>query len=182
MPLEDVAAAGPPRNKIPRGPGERLHASGPCGAPCLPFRANRRGTGARLLLLLRPRGTPRDAQRAPAFVFESAPEARAFGEWMAEHFGEIKRAAETTPHRAPAWDRAVLRPAGSCSRGLTTRPATRQARTSRARPPPRSALGSPRTTRGSSTSTWSRTLATDKKWERLAQRELIQPNPLSLHA
>jgi len=35
-------------------------------------------------------------QRAPAFVFESAREARAFGEWLADHFAEIKRAAEAT--------------------------------------------------------------------------------------
>jgi hydroxymethylglutaryl-CoA reductase (NADPH) len=35
-------------------------------------------------------------QRAPAFVFESAREARAFGEWLTEHFVEIKEAAEST--------------------------------------------------------------------------------------
>jgi hydroxymethylglutaryl-CoA reductase (NADPH) len=35
-------------------------------------------------------------QRAPAFVFESARESRAFGEWLKEHFAEIKEAAETT--------------------------------------------------------------------------------------
>jgi hydroxymethylglutaryl-CoA reductase (NADPH) len=35
-------------------------------------------------------------QRAPAFVFESAREARAFGTWLTEHFAEIKQAAETT--------------------------------------------------------------------------------------
>ncbi len=35
-------------------------------------------------------------QRAPAFVFESAREVRAFGEWLSEHFAEIKEAAETT--------------------------------------------------------------------------------------
>ena len=35
-------------------------------------------------------------QRAPAFVFEDAREARAFGEWLTEHFAEIKQAAETT--------------------------------------------------------------------------------------
>ncbi|HEX8085169.1 MAG TPA: hydroxymethylglutaryl-CoA reductase [Solirubrobacteraceae bacterium] len=35
-------------------------------------------------------------QRAPAFVFESAREARAFGLWLDEHFAEIKEAAETT--------------------------------------------------------------------------------------
>jgi hydroxymethylglutaryl-CoA reductase (NADPH) len=35
-------------------------------------------------------------QRAPAFLFDSAREARAFGEWLSQHFDEIKRAAEAT--------------------------------------------------------------------------------------
>jgi hydroxymethylglutaryl-CoA reductase (NADPH) len=35
-------------------------------------------------------------QRAPAFLFPSAREARAFGEWLAERFDDIKAAAETT--------------------------------------------------------------------------------------
>jgi len=35
-------------------------------------------------------------QRAPSFIFPSAREARAFGVWLTEHFGEIKAAAETT--------------------------------------------------------------------------------------
>jgi hydroxymethylglutaryl-CoA reductase (NADPH) len=35
-------------------------------------------------------------QRAPAFGFESAREARAFGEWVTENFDTIKRTAETT--------------------------------------------------------------------------------------
>ena len=35
-------------------------------------------------------------QRAPAFLFESAREARAFGEWLGEHFDEIREAAEAT--------------------------------------------------------------------------------------
>jgi hydroxymethylglutaryl-CoA reductase (NADPH) len=35
-------------------------------------------------------------QRAPAFVFESARQARAFGEWLTEHFTEIRQAAEST--------------------------------------------------------------------------------------
>src|SRR5215210_8323874 len=33
-------------------------------------------------------------QRAPAFVFPSAREARAFGEWLVERFDDIKEAAE----------------------------------------------------------------------------------------
>jgi hydroxymethylglutaryl-CoA reductase (NADPH) len=35
-------------------------------------------------------------QRAPSFIFPSAREARAFGEWLREHFDEVKAAAETT--------------------------------------------------------------------------------------
>jgi hydroxymethylglutaryl-CoA reductase (NADPH) len=35
-------------------------------------------------------------QRAPAFLFESAREARGFGEWLDEHFDDIKAAAEQT--------------------------------------------------------------------------------------
>src|SRR5215213_6323603 len=35
-------------------------------------------------------------QRAPAFVFASAREARAFGDWLRENFESIKQAAETT--------------------------------------------------------------------------------------
>ncbi len=37
-------------------------------------------------------------QRAPAFQFESARQARAFGAWLTEHFAEIKQAAESTTH------------------------------------------------------------------------------------
>jgi hydroxymethylglutaryl-CoA reductase (NADPH) len=35
-------------------------------------------------------------QRAPSFVFESAREARDFGEWLKDHFPEIKEAGETS--------------------------------------------------------------------------------------
>jgi len=35
-------------------------------------------------------------QRAPAFLFASAREARAFRDWLDEHFDEIKAAAEST--------------------------------------------------------------------------------------
>jgi hydroxymethylglutaryl-CoA reductase (NADPH) len=35
-------------------------------------------------------------QRAPAFVFPSARQARAFGKWLEEHFDEIRVAAEAT--------------------------------------------------------------------------------------
>jgi hydroxymethylglutaryl-CoA reductase (NADPH) len=35
-------------------------------------------------------------QRAPAFIFESAREARAFGEWLNERFEDVREAAEAT--------------------------------------------------------------------------------------
>jgi hydroxymethylglutaryl-CoA reductase (NADPH) len=35
-------------------------------------------------------------QRAPAFLFENARQARDFGEWLRENFDDIKKAAETT--------------------------------------------------------------------------------------
>jgi hydroxymethylglutaryl-CoA reductase (NADPH) len=35
-------------------------------------------------------------QRAPAFVFPSAREARAFGEWLDQHFDEVRQVAEAT--------------------------------------------------------------------------------------
>jgi hydroxymethylglutaryl-CoA reductase (NADPH) len=35
-------------------------------------------------------------QRAPAFLFENARDARAFAGWLSEHFDEIKQAAEAT--------------------------------------------------------------------------------------
>ena len=35
-------------------------------------------------------------QRAPAFLFESAREARAFSDWLSGHFDEVKAAAEAT--------------------------------------------------------------------------------------
>ena len=35
-------------------------------------------------------------QRAPAFIFPTAREARAFGEWLQDHFQEIRAAAEST--------------------------------------------------------------------------------------
>ena len=35
-------------------------------------------------------------QRAPCFLFDSAREARAFGDWLVENFDEIKTVAETT--------------------------------------------------------------------------------------
>ena len=49
-------------------------------------------------------------QRAPAFVFESAREARAFGEWLTEHFARDQAGGrEHHPYRPAARHRAVLR-------------------------------------------------------------------------
>ncbi|HEY7235066.1 MAG TPA: hydroxymethylglutaryl-CoA reductase [Gemmatimonadaceae bacterium] len=39
-------------------------------------------------------------QRAPVFVFRSAREARAFRDWVVEHFDDIRRVAEATSHVA----------------------------------------------------------------------------------
>jgi hydroxymethylglutaryl-CoA reductase (NADPH) len=63
-------------------------------------------------------------QRAPAFVFDSAREARAFGNWLQEHFEEIKRAAESTTRSGQLRDIEQTRRAGSCSPDSTTPPAT----------------------------------------------------------
>ena len=35
-------------------------------------------------------------QRSPAFIFDDARAARVFGDWVREHFDEIKAVAETT--------------------------------------------------------------------------------------
>jgi hydroxymethylglutaryl-CoA reductase (NADPH) len=57
-------------------------------------------------------------QRAPAFLFEHALEAREFGRWVDEHLEDIRKAAEATTgsgkadlHR-PAPDRQPALPAG----------------------------------------------------------------------
>ena len=48
-------------------------------------------------------------QRAPAFVFESAREARAFGEWLSENFDDDQgRRRDHDAHRQAARHRAVL--------------------------------------------------------------------------
>src|SRR3954451_15905427 len=56
-------------------------------------------------------------QRAPAFIFPSAREARAFGEWLDEHFEEIKAAAESTTKSGKLQDIAQF----SASRIVFTR-------------------------------------------------------------
>ena len=69
-------------------------------------------------------------QRAPAFLFESAREARAFGEWLDEHFDEIREVGRVDHEVGQAaGHRAVLRRAASSTRASTTRPATPRART-----------------------------------------------------
>ena len=73
-------------------------------------------------------------QRAPAFLFESAREARDFGEWLDEHFDDDPR-GRRGDHQARASCRtsSSTRPAASSTRASTTRPATPRARTSPAR-------------------------------------------------
>ena len=103
-------------------------------------------------------------QRAPAFLFASAREARDFGDWLDEHFDEIK--AGRRGHDAlgqAAGDRAVLRRAGSSTRASTTRPATPRARTSPARRRRRRATGSSPTTPTIEQYFLESNFATDKK-------------------
>ena len=51
-------------------------------------------------------------QRAPAFLFASAREARAFGEWLDEHFDEIKAGRRGDhAHRASCRTSSSTRPA-----------------------------------------------------------------------
>ena len=97
-------------------------------------------------------------QRAPAFVFESAREARAFGA-VARPRTSARSAGSPRAPRGPGAcaGSSSTPPAGSCSRALTTAPATRRARTSPEGPPRPPARGSWPTTRASPTSTWSRT-------------------------
>ncbi len=69
-------------------------------------------------------------QRAPAFLFDSARESRAFGDWLRERFDDIKKAAETTTRtRGSCRTSSSTRRAGSSTRASTTRPATPPART-----------------------------------------------------
>src|SRR5215210_3958885 len=68
-------------------------------------------------------------QRAPAFLFPSAREARAFGEWLKDHFDGVKDAAETTTRAGSSSTSTSTRRAASSSRGSTTRPVTPPART-----------------------------------------------------
>ena len=69
-------------------------------------------------------------QRAPAFLFDSAREARDFRGWLDEHFDEIKRrgGGDDALGQAAATSSST-RPAGCSSRASTTRPATPRGRT-----------------------------------------------------
>ena len=101
-------------------------------------------------------------QRAPAFGFDSAREARAFGQWVN---GELRRhqarGRGDHPDRASCTTSSSSRPAGTCSSGSTSPPGTPPGRTWRAGPPSGRATGSARTTPGYGTSasspTWPRT-------------------------
>ena len=97
-------------------------------------------------------------QRAPAFGFDSAREARAFG---AVGDGELRRDQARGrghhPHRAGCATSSSSRPAGTCSCGSTSPPATPPGRTWRAGRPGRPAPGSGASTRASGTSAWSPT-------------------------
>ena len=96
-------------------------------------------------------------QRAPAFGFDSAREARAFGEWVRANFETIKREAEATTRRPGCTTSSSSRPAGTCSCGSTSPPGTPPGRTWRAGPPGGPAPGSGPTTRACGTSAWSPT-------------------------
>jgi hydroxymethylglutaryl-CoA reductase (NADPH) len=78
------------------------HAQGECYVPLATAEGTLVASYNRGMKLLREAGGVKatvmdDAmQRAPAFVFDSAREARAFGEWLTEHFDEIREAAEAT--------------------------------------------------------------------------------------
>src|SRR3954469_2488610 len=82
-----------------RGNGE--HAQGDFYVPLAPAEGTLVASYNRGMKLVREAGgvtvTVMDdaMQRAPAFVFESARESRAFGEWLRDHFDSIKEAAET---------------------------------------------------------------------------------------
>ena len=77
-------------------------------------------------------------QRAPAFGFDSAREARAFGAvGHRELRGHQARGRGDHPHRAGCTTSSSSRPAGTCSSGSTSPPGTPPGRTWRARPPSR---------------------------------------------
>ena len=97
-------------------------------------------------------------QRAPAFLFASAREARAFGEWLTSTSTRSRRPPRPPRSRGqPAGHRAVLgQPHPLHALQLHDR-RRRRPEPHRARPPRRPAPGSSRTTRASSTSSSSRT-------------------------
>jgi hydroxymethylglutaryl-CoA reductase (NADPH) len=68
-------------------------------------------------------------QRAPAFGFDSAREARAFGDWLTSASRTSRRRPRPAPTSAACTTSSSSRPAGTCSCGSTTPPATRPGRT-----------------------------------------------------
>ena len=69
-------------------------------------------------------------QRAPAFVFASAREAREFGEWLERALRRDQGGRRgDDARRASCATSSSTRPAGSSTRASTTRPATPPART-----------------------------------------------------
>jgi hydroxymethylglutaryl-CoA reductase (NADPH) len=96
-------------------------------------------------------------QRAPAFLFASAREARAFGEWLREHHEEIRAAADRRRVRGSSSGSSSTRPVASSTPASTTQPATRRVRTSQGRRRRQRVGGSSSTIRGSSGISWSRT-------------------------
>ena len=68
-------------------------------------------------------------QRAPAFLFASAREARDFGSWLEDHFAEIKRRRRRRPARGGCRTSSSTRRAGCCSPASTTPPAMPPGRT-----------------------------------------------------
>jgi hydroxymethylglutaryl-CoA reductase (NADPH) len=68
-------------------------------------------------------------QRAPAFLFANAREARRFAHWLDERFDDIRAAAEATTRSGKLQDIDSTPRAASCSAASTTRPETRPGRT-----------------------------------------------------
>ena len=70
-------------------------------------------------------------QRAPAFGFDTARQARAFGEWVTANFEAISPRRRPPPGPASCVASSSSRPAGTCSCGSTSPPVMRPGRTGR---------------------------------------------------
>ena len=68
-------------------------------------------------------------QRAPAFLFPSAREARDFRDWVNRNYESIKEAAEATTKTGRLLDTSCIPPAACSTRASTTRRATPPGRT-----------------------------------------------------